>query len=612
MESQIINHSNHGTFKIYTSNDILKFRAKTFATKEPTTLEWIQSLEPDSVLIDVGANIGIYTIPSALFHVKKVIALEPEIKNFNMLLNNLELNGINADKVEALQLGISTEFQNKSTKIFITQDIAGSSCHQVGRNQNHLLQGISKGRKSKTIYCISLSSIVRNSALTHSGPIHIKIDVDGIEEDVCQSLFDDKCISRVSSLQIELNPYIKSHSTLIKRLADSGLYYSHEQVSRSIRRSGDFKGFAEIVFKRNISQEMLKILPTSYYKFLGNNYQPIKKNKSSELHQDFMSLCTTKIIPNTILPSSFILKNAFNASNCSDLFHDVAKEVLSKEFHAFQFKSETSGSGKPERINRCAISHETINNINSSYAEQLYAQASSKEFISRIFYMYRKALKSIYDNEELLKVFPPKTPRQLNGYQLVCRIRHFLDIYGYSLDRHNDSQDTICAFIAPIFPFSTPTSMIYGRYYDRNIMDSGIKKGDLKPSEFAPNSFYYASKSTNSLHDFVKVKDKILYRASFKFSPTLINPGEAIVIPNLTSISIDPKSSYANNINKHICVQYGHGVLPFVEEPYRPVLLIDFLFTKTQSLKSDEACKSSPFQQIIDLGKASSFYNYMN
>ena len=171
---------------------------------------------------------------------------------------------------------------------------------------------------------------------------------------------------------------------------------------------------------------MLKILPKSYCKFLGNDYEPIKKNKTSELHKDFMSLCTTQIIPNTKLPSSFILKNAFNASNCSDLFHDVAKKVLSKEFHDFQFKSEALG--KPERINRCSISHETINNINSSYSEQLYAQASSKEFISRIFYMYRKALKSIYYNEELLKVFPPKTPRRLNGYQLICRIRHF---FGY-------------------------------------------------------------------------------------------------------------------------------------------------------------------------------------
>ena len=45
---------------------------------------------------------------------------------------------------------------------------------------------------SRTVYCVSLSSIVRQAATNHNGPIHIKVDVDGIEEDVCQSLFDSK------------------------------------------------------------------------------------------------------------------------------------------------------------------------------------------------------------------------------------------------------------------------------------------------------------------------------------------------------------------------------------------------------------------------------------
>ena len=153
--------------------------------------------------------------------------------------------------------------------------------------------------------------------------------------------------------------------------------------------------------------------------------------------------------------------------------------------------------------------------------------------------------------------------------------------------------------------------MIYGPYHDRYLKDLGIKKEDLKPSEFAANSFYYASESTKSLHDFVKVNDEIRYRGSFKFSPTLINPGEAIVIPNLSSITINHASTYVHSISKHLTKTCGHGVLPFVEEPYRPVLLIDFLLADNQNLKS-EACKSSPFQQIIDLGKASNFYDDMN
>ena len=74
MGDHTVEYPGYGEFKICSGNKMLKFRAESFLVKEPTTLEWLQSLEADSLLIDVGANIGIYTIPSSLFHVKKVMA----------------------------------------------------------------------------------------------------------------------------------------------------------------------------------------------------------------------------------------------------------------------------------------------------------------------------------------------------------------------------------------------------------------------------------------------------------------------------------------------------------------------------------------------------------
>ena len=96
-------------------------------TKEPTTLDWIKSLEKDSILIDIGANIGIYTIPCALFHVKKVIAIEPGpirteiwkknlnkmdefedssyfkiLQNANKIIKNSEQNALPVEKVSKL------------------------------------------------------------------------------------------------------------------------------------------------------------------------------------------------------------------------------------------------------------------------------------------------------------------------------------------------------------------------------------------------------------------------------------------------------------------------------------------------------------------------------
>lgn len=51
-------------------------RVETIETKEPKTVEWIKSLPPNSVMWDVGANIGIYTAYAAA-HGHKVVAVEP-------------------------------------------------------------------------------------------------------------------------------------------------------------------------------------------------------------------------------------------------------------------------------------------------------------------------------------------------------------------------------------------------------------------------------------------------------------------------------------------------------------------------------------------------------
>ena len=42
-----------------------RYRAKTFSTKEPETLDWIDSFEKNSVFWDVGANIGLYSLYAA-------------------------------------------------------------------------------------------------------------------------------------------------------------------------------------------------------------------------------------------------------------------------------------------------------------------------------------------------------------------------------------------------------------------------------------------------------------------------------------------------------------------------------------------------------------------
>jgi FkbM family methyltransferase len=60
-------------------------------------------------LIDVGANIGIVSIPAVKRGLaKKAIAIEPEPRNFRLLLANIHLNGL-ADRMSAHNLALGAE-----------------------------------------------------------------------------------------------------------------------------------------------------------------------------------------------------------------------------------------------------------------------------------------------------------------------------------------------------------------------------------------------------------------------------------------------------------------------------------------------------------------------
>ena len=165
---------------------------------------------------------------------------------YNTLLKNIDLNNISSKKIEALPLAVSTKYAGRSIKNYLLQEEAGKRYDQVSINQAQTLNEASQSKKSKYVYCISLSNIVKQIDEYHAGPLHIKIDVDGSEEDVCQSLFDQKLINRVSSLQIKLNFSLASHEQLAKKLTSAGYYYSMDQLNRSIKNTGPFKGLRKL------------------------------------------------------------------------------------------------------------------------------------------------------------------------------------------------------------------------------------------------------------------------------------------------------------------------------------------------------------------------------
>lgn len=90
--------------RLYCENPLLLWRAQTAFSKEPDTVEWIDTFKKDDVFFDVGANIGIYTILAAQKGAT-VFAFEPESKNYALLNRNVVLNNVQAN-VTAYCMGL--------------------------------------------------------------------------------------------------------------------------------------------------------------------------------------------------------------------------------------------------------------------------------------------------------------------------------------------------------------------------------------------------------------------------------------------------------------------------------------------------------------------------
>lgn len=608
IDDHIVEYPGYGNFKICGGNKMLKFRAESFLAKEPATLEWLQSLEADSLLIDVGANIGMYTIPASLFHVEKVIAVEPEIKNYNMLLANLAANKISPEKCEAFPVAVSTQFRNQFARLYLTKDEVGASCHQVGNNQDFKLRSLDGERLYRNVFCASLSQIVEQASRDHDGPIHVKVDVDGIESDVCQSLFNDRIISKISSLQIGLNDSIKEHCDLIVLLNCVGLYFDDAQVQKARRKQGDFLGFAEYIFRRCLPDGVVSRMPDQVVSRLGGQLELSFPRVKPDVTGYFIENAGHNIVGYSRLPASFVVKDLFNHIKCSQLFHDVAIKTLSDSPRSVDFIS-AQGEMQNQSL-RYKIDVDLIKILAPEYLRELNALVSGST-------MMKSALKAVAYAVSLSCVQSNPLGQESDGdfrnKRLIGRVRHFIDLWGYSLSRHHDSSDTLCALIVPIFPYSTSTSIVSGSPIDRQYA-SQIDLEKLQPDAFLRDIYYATTDEAPKTLSFFRNKKSFadqcdssdawsLETLPYCFSTVDLRPGEGLLLPNILCKMITKKDSPESRAIRRLMQNCGHGILPGVRDYYRPILLLDYMFVDASLLGTIQ--KTSDL--LVDYGDASEF-----
>jgi FkbM family methyltransferase len=227
-----------------TPNQLTLWRVQSIYDKEPWTLEWIASFKPDEILLDCGANVGMYTIWAAATRGVRVFAFEPEAQNYALLNRNIVLNGL-ASSVRAFCMGLSDKAG--ISELHMTDLRLGGSCHALGEPLDF---------KHEPMHSVFVQGSLAGTVdeLVGSGsmpaPNHIKIDVDGFEPRVIEGSLATLRDRSVRSLLIETNQNLGDHRAMVGLLEKLGFSYDRRQVDRAERREGTFKGVAEYVFTR--------------------------------------------------------------------------------------------------------------------------------------------------------------------------------------------------------------------------------------------------------------------------------------------------------------------------------------------------------------------------
>ncbi len=231
--------------KFYTPNSFVLWRAQTILTKEPSTAAWIAGMKSGEVLLDIGANVGGYSLLAAITRNVKVYSIEPESQNFNILCTNIKLNELSG-VVNPYPIGITDK--DGIDYLYISDLRAGGSCHSVGEDLGFDLKKKKSVQFKQGIYSTTVDEFVSN--VIGDIPDYIKIDVDGLEHKIISGAHTTLSSPKLKSLSIEINTNLEEHQWIITTLEKYGFKAEQDQIEKALRKDGLFAGVGEFIFTR--------------------------------------------------------------------------------------------------------------------------------------------------------------------------------------------------------------------------------------------------------------------------------------------------------------------------------------------------------------------------
>jgi len=160
-----------------TGHGRLLWRAKSFHSEEKMMIKWLETFKRDDIYLDVGANVGIYSVPAATI-CDHVYACELDPLNIGTLKENIYLNSL-TNKITIIPFPAISS--NKIVKIHFRDLSLGDALQSINR-KNRMKYVKTKKEHSSYHLGFSLDYIFEKFKL--GMPTKVKIDVDGNEKEV--------------------------------------------------------------------------------------------------------------------------------------------------------------------------------------------------------------------------------------------------------------------------------------------------------------------------------------------------------------------------------------------------------------------------------------------
>jgi len=207
-------------------------RVTSLFAKEPTTIPYLETFSPDDVFLDIGANVGMYSIYAAVMTGCRVYCIEPEALNFAELNKSIYLNGLH-DRVTAWCAAAGPQFE--IGKLLLGAFAVGYSHHDFGESSwrkdmvwNPAVTVRRDQRVTQGSISISIDQLVASGMLPQ--PHHIKIDVDGHEPKVVAGAVKTFANPALKTVLIEIDFGSDACQAIIDTMVANGWQYSMDQL----------------------------------------------------------------------------------------------------------------------------------------------------------------------------------------------------------------------------------------------------------------------------------------------------------------------------------------------------------------------------------------------